>query len=65
LPILSQAQVLNILPIDEDVSIVRVIETLDQLDDGTLARARRANDGSGLSELELEGEIFKDMRIRS
>ena len=47
------------LAIKLDLSSLRIIEPLNQLDDGALSGARRPDDGSGLALLECGREVVE------
>jgi hypothetical protein len=51
--------VFNILCIEQNRSIWRIIEAFNQLDDGRFAGARWSNDGGGVSSFDLEVSILK------
>jgi len=58
-----QVDFLDVGSIDQDLALVGVVESFDELNNGTLAGTRGAHDGSSFAELKLSGEVCKNFGV--
>ena len=53
----------DVLAVDQDPAALQVVEPLDQLDEGRLARARRPDQRQPLARRDAQGEVVVERRL--